>query len=585
MTLYTQTYNQKHIRDVYRALEDGIFRDATFGRDLTVTRNLTVTGSITFGDAAVDNFIIKGRVASMTAAGSAIDIDSTYTYGEGIEIRYQVTDWTGVGSSFKGLYLRSECATNSAAAKSVYGAEIYGVCNDVTMTTGSLWGALFYAYNKGVSAVTINHMYAVQAELTWDASRTGDCTITTAAACVRAKITGGRVADYTKIHGYVLTIGEMDGDSQTFGNGILMQDDGDMSGTSTLTVGVNLTIGCTTGISMSGTCTTGISISSGSLTDAIKISGTTPVDGIEISSACSGVALNISGTNTGDAINIAGCVTGIDFTGTCSSYGIDMNSATCTTGDIRLQNGATIVNTTDVLTVTEPTLTFAGSTAINLDGPTTITGKLALDAQTGTASVSGLLIGIGTAGDPATDGTADGKFIELRCETTATSGDCRLQYMRYYMNGINATGGECLKAGTVLGAAIGTARGEQASIEVSSTGYVTGFACGLDGLLEVADSAVPSGGTYCAGQSQVYITGSSSDLSAATSHAIHRFSVAGGDATAEGKVLNAFNFDVANCVGNGLLVEEGTNLGAIKQSLRVLINNVVGYLLVYDAPA
>ena len=124
------------------------------------------------------------------------------------------------------------------------------------MTTGSLWGTLTYAYVKGVDAVVINNMYAVQGELSWDASRTGDCTITTAAACFRAKITGGRVADYTKIHGYELTIGEMDGDSQAFGSGIVMQDDSGMSGTSTLTTGLNLLIGCATGISITGTCST-----------------------------------------------------------------------------------------------------------------------------------------------------------------------------------------------------------------------------------------------------------------------------------------------------------------------------------------
>jgi hypothetical protein len=226
--------------------------------------------TITFGDAVTDIHILNGRMSTSTAAGAALAIGATYLYGEGVELRYQVTNWTGVGSSFKGMYLRAEAATNSAAGKSVYGQEIYGVCNNVTMTTGSLWGALFYAYNKGVGAVTINHMYAVQAELSWDASRTGDCTITTAAACVRAKITGGRCADYTKIHGYVLTIGEMDGDSQTFGNGILMQDDGDMSGTSTLTTGLNIVIGCTTGIAIAGACATGLTFTGSYTTAAIQ---------------------------------------------------------------------------------------------------------------------------------------------------------------------------------------------------------------------------------------------------------------------------------------------------------------------------
>lgn len=210
----------------------------------------------------------------------------------------------------------------------------------------------------------------------------------------------------------------------------------------------------------------------------------------------------------------------------------------------------------------------------------TLSRALKLSAAGGASAVNAILMGIGTAGTPATNATANGKFIELRCETTATSGDCRLQYMRYYMAGINTTGGECLKAGTVLEAAIGTARGGQASIEVSSAGYISGFGCGWDALLEVANSAVPSGGTYCAGQSQIWMTGSSSDLTAAASHAIHRFSVSGGSAVAEAKVLNAFNFDVSNCAdsGGGEMISPGANEGATTGTIRILINGDVRYL-------
>jgi len=55
-------------------------------------------------------------------------------------------------------------------------------------------------------------------------------------------------------------------------------------------------------------------------------------------------------------------------------------------------------------------------------------------------SASGLLMGVGTSANPVTTSTADAKFIEVRAETTATSGDNRLAYLRYSING--ATGGE-----------------------------------------------------------------------------------------------------------------------------------------------
>jgi hypothetical protein len=292
----------------------------------------------------------------------------------------------------------------------------------------------------------------------------------------------------------------------------------------------------------------------------------------------------IGGGTTGDALVLQGSSAdaGQKITVTGAS-GTTILGAVKLDGTVTLDDDGTIADASNVTTITQNTITLVGGTKINLDGPVDLTGKLALDAQGGDASDSGLLIGIGTAGTPATDATANGKFIELRCATTATSGDCRLQYMRYYMNGINATGGECLKAGTVLGAAIGTARGGQASIEVSSAGYVSGFAAGWDALLEVADSAVPSG-TYTGGQSQVWMTGSSSDLTG-TTHSIHRFSVAGGSAVAEAKVLNAFSFDVANCAdsGGGEMVSPGANQGAVTGTIRVLVNGAVRYLAFYSA--
>lgn len=199
------------------------------------------------------------------------------------------------------------------------------------------------------------------------------------------------------------------------------------------------------------------------------------------------------------------------------------------------------------------------------------------------AVAAGPLILAGTSDQKISSSLPDTKFIQAYLESKATSGDNRGMYLRYYMNGINATGGECLKAGTVLGAAIGTARGEQASIEVSSAGYVTGFACGLDGLLEVANSAVPSGGTYCAGQSQIFMTGASSSLSAAASHALHRFSVIGGNATAEATIKNAFNFDVANCAGSGAgnMISVGTSMSTVIGTIRIVINGAIQYIPYY----
>ena len=62
---------------------------------------------------------------------------------------------------------------------------------------------------------------------------------------------------------------------------------------------------------------------------------------------------------------------------------IDTGGTLTVGGDITLENSATIANATAAaLTITEPTITLAGATKINLDGPTTVTGKLYMDSIT-----------------------------------------------------------------------------------------------------------------------------------------------------------------------------------------------------------
>ena len=76
---------------IYRNLK--VRNDLLVENDLDVSGDFSVTGTFTFGDAAADNFILKGRTSTMTAAGSAVQIDATTSqYGEGMELRYNVSD-------------------------------------------------------------------------------------------------------------------------------------------------------------------------------------------------------------------------------------------------------------------------------------------------------------------------------------------------------------------------------------------------------------------------------------------------------------------------------------------------------------
>lgn len=175
-------------------------------------------------------------------------------------------------------------------------------------------------------------------------------------------------------------------------------------------------------------------------------------------------------------------------------------------------------------------------------GDTTLGGEINL-YPIGSAAVaaSGLLYGVGTTAAPATTSTADAKFVEIRAKTTATSGDNRLEYLRYDIGGAGASG-ECVRALTDLTAAASSAHGSHTSLQVDGTGYVTGQGIGARNQLYVGNAAVPANGTYYAAQSEIYSEGSSSSLAAVTKEAIHSFA-ATGNATGMATVKNAMSFD------------------------------------------
>lgn len=162
------------------------------------------------------------------------------------------------------------------------------------------------------------------------------------------------------------------------------------------------------------------------------------------------------------------------------------------------------------------------------------------------AAANKLLAGIGTTAAPATTATAGKVFVELRCKTTATSGDNRLGYFRYQIDGAGASG-ECLRAFTDLTKAAATARGAHISLQAGATGYVTGLGVGVDAQLYVKDEAVAANGTYYAGQSDVYFEGASGSLAAVTKHAIHHFQTSG-NATGQATCKNVWAIDAP--VGN-----------------------------------
>ena len=181
--------------------------------------------------------------------------------------------------------------------------------------------------------------------------------------------------------------------------------------------------------------------------------------------------------------------------------------------------------------------------AVIIDGALKLSGAVRLNGADGAAPASALLMGVGTEADPALSAVADKKFIELRCKSSATSGDNRLLYMRFEMSGAGQSG-EALRASTLLTGALGTSRGAQISLEVGATGYVTGLGAGVDAQLYIKNEAVHANGTYAALNVEIYSVGSSSSIAAVTEAAFIRI-VNSGDATGMGTVDDkAFLFDL-----------------------------------------
>jgi len=220
---------------------------------------------------------------------------------------------------------------------------------------------------------------------------------------------------------------------------------------------------------------------------------------------------------------------------------------------------------------------------LGVGGVLTASALIKPDAANGADSANGLLIGVGTSGDPSTTSDADKNFLEFRTESTATSGDSRGGYFRHALNGAGGSG-ESLRANTNLyDAAVANAHGVHASIAHQSSAALTGLGVGGRFGWILPDAAVAAGGTYYAGMSEIYVSGDSSDPSSVTQYAVHHFGVTGtGNATAKAKVKNMFAFTGEDGSGD-IIYTNAADPGNAAGSIRVLINGTAKYLKFWDS--
>lgn len=221
-----------------------------------------------------------------------------------------------------------------------------------------------------------------------------------------------------------------------------------------------------------------------------------------------------------------------------------------------------------------PAIKYADSNATFVwPGTFTITGKIGLGLNGGTASASGLLMGVGTSASPATTSTAGDIFAEFRTESTATSGDSRGLYWRHSLNGAGVSG-EAIRAFSKIEAAAATCRGAHVSLDVAAAGSCSGLGVGVDNQILVHNGAL-AGGTYAVANLEIYSAGSSTDVSGVTRISFLRVN-AGGDGTGAGNVDdNAYFLELAGvAAGSGNMIDTDITTHTAYGGLRVYIPGV-----------
>jgi len=214
---------------------------------------------------------------------------------------------------------------------------------------------------------------------------------------------------------------------------------------------------------------------------------------------------------------------------------------------------------------------------------------------TGAAAASGLLLGGGTTADPVTTSTADAKFIELRCETTATSGDNRLAYLRYELGGTG--GGECLRALTRIDANVGTAHGAHISLAFTATAGVSecsGLGVAARATLHIPNVAswAPTG-TYSAGMFEIYSDGTASDPAGMTELSVLQLSNSGdgtgkADVDTDAFLLSVQGFTVGDEAADKVWINTitaATINAACTEALKIKVGSNTRYIPIATATA
>ena len=194
------------------------------------------------------------------------------------------------------------------------------------------------------------------------------------------------------------------------------------------------------------------------------------------------------------------------------------------------------------------------------------------------------LMGSGTGTSPTTTAVANTKFMEFRLENSATSGDNRALYLRFYQSGAGG-GGEAARIFTTIdNVAAGTAHGAHISLNFNATGSVTGLGVAMRGTLHIPDDASWSPGTIAALQAEIWSDGAASDTDGATEVSFikvvnggHANGIADVDDDADLLALGGFT------IGAGNMVQAETDETKFSHKIRINIAGTEYFLMVTDS--
>ena len=146
--------------------------------------------------------------------------------------------------------------------------------------------------------------------------------------------------------------------------------------------------------------------------------------------------------------------------------------------------------------------------------------------------------------------------------------------MALSLAGINPTGGEAIRARTIVDAAIGNAHGLHGGIEFGDDGSVSGLGVGVRATYMGKNAAAAA--SIAGGMSELFAVGASTDYSTATEHSIHRF-VNDGNATGKATADNVFAF-------SGLTTNQfEANTDTPAFGLRCIVDGVPYWIMMSEA--